>query len=699
MRVPETDVLLTLERALGSCRRAEASLTPHFPELRHLGANSSGLSAVSGAAHMMLAILLARQAILCLLSDFENLQSSHEDADSAFNLQQLGRPREVVDLLKLAFHSSEGGGAANSSAFDKLWGVMQGLTRGGGDGTPLPTPFKALPVLLRDDALAHVSRELRGVASWQSAHPLSGSRLHAKTKLHVPGALSLRVQLDRRSDLGGRATLVFSRDEAGSDELARWHGADAADWQPLLVHDESVWIALSGEGASGKHAKKLWGFRVQAVAEGWLPPAGESQALETPLSLGWRLLQLLCEHRPAELLTRQTFLTLSRYVHTSSAPQLVIAASLLVRLLKLPPSALPEPGNDPRDAWPMERMLALSGVVEAHKRQQPTLPGELLPLHIQLFAELSALAHLRTAMEPSVLDAPAWLCALTELVPVVRFLLRERPKEGETVDVVAELPQRWLGQLESLRFDVLLLQVARLAVEKRGGAAALGRCGQSASVRLSSCIRHAFELDDRAAETWKPLSSLIPPDTSSFTCPPRPPPFRSPPSHKLQSPPPNDTLPPSSLFSPTRASRAGAVDRANARVAAHLRRDEAGRLQARGSALGVATIFAAARRPHPAAAVHRLRRRRPSPPGAAAGAQPAAARARTRGLLRLHGPAPLVGRRLGAAAHAATARGEAGRLARGARRRLAHAHARRDQGRAAAERHREQTQARATMRT
>ena len=40
----------TAVRAMESCQRPEASLAAHFPELRKLGANSSGLSAVSGSA-------------------------------------------------------------------------------------------------------------------------------------------------------------------------------------------------------------------------------------------------------------------------------------------------------------------------------------------------------------------------------------------------------------------------------------------------------------------------------------------------------------------------------------------------------------------------------------------------------------------------------------------------------------------------
>ena len=80
-------------RHLAHCQRAEAAQVAHFPELRHLGTHSSGLGAVSGAAHTTLAIMFVRQAVLHLLADVTALQRSHDDADSAFVLEQLGQPR------------------------------------------------------------------------------------------------------------------------------------------------------------------------------------------------------------------------------------------------------------------------------------------------------------------------------------------------------------------------------------------------------------------------------------------------------------------------------------------------------------------------------------------------------------------------------------------------------------------------------
>ena len=82
--------------------------------------------------------------------------------------------------------------------------------------------------------------------------------------------------------------------------------------------------------------KSLWGFRVRVVAQGWAPPEVESQALEAPLPIGWRLLDLLSKHRPLELLTSQTFFFMARYLHATDAPHHPLAAALLLRLLRLP---------------------------------------------------------------------------------------------------------------------------------------------------------------------------------------------------------------------------------------------------------------------------------------------------------------------------------------------------------------------------
>ena len=190
-RIPETDSLVRSVRPLTHCQRAEASLASQFPELRKLGANSSGLDAVSGAAHTALAIMLMRQAVIYLLADMQGLQTSHEDSDSAFDLAQLGQPRDLLDLLKLAYHSSGGGNTGGGSPFATLWSLIDTLMRADSEGSEvsLPAPFKALPRLLRDDALAHLRRELKASATLHSSHPL------ATTKLRAPSLSSSSARL------------------------------------------------------------------------------------------------------------------------------------------------------------------------------------------------------------------------------------------------------------------------------------------------------------------------------------------------------------------------------------------------------------------------------------------------------------------------------------------------------------------------
>lgn len=90
--------------------------------------------------------------MLFLLSDLQALQRSHDDPASPFDLSQLGRPRELLDVLKLAYHSSgsEGAEGSGSSSFGKLWRLMEELL-GAESASPtaqLPGPFKARSSLL-----------------------------------------------------------------------------------------------------------------------------------------------------------------------------------------------------------------------------------------------------------------------------------------------------------------------------------------------------------------------------------------------------------------------------------------------------------------------------------------------------------------------------------------------------------------------
>ena len=463
-RAPETDALVAYHRQLTQCARAESSLAAHFPEVRQLGANSGGLGVISGAAHTALAILQLRQAVLSLLSDLSGLQASHEDEESIFDLEQLGKPRELLDLLKLAYHSSSG--AEGGGAFSKLWSLIDALMKpeDDDDALELPAPFKALPRLLRDDALVHLKREMKATATLQSLHPLSGVQLGTDQappyKLTLAGAAQLTIQLDQRSELNGTAHLLFTADERGEVVLGRFDGVAAAGgWKNIKVPaSDTVYVRARGSVLDpGKKGKKLWGFRVRITVDSWMPPAAEAEGLETPLAIGWQLLELLCSRRPAELLTLHTFRMLTNYLHSAAAPHRDVAAKLLLRLLRLPAAALPDADADPRASWSMRDVLALMPYVDAATKGEAGVDrvSGLLPPHIQLFAELVAQAHLRSP-PPVRAQHPPWVHGLVDLSAASAFV-RQPSRGAEPLDPMAALPGGWLAQIQQKGCDVLQL--------------------------------------------------------------------------------------------------------------------------------------------------------------------------------------------------------------------------------------------------
>lgn len=400
--------------------------------------------------------MLLRQSVLYLLADVQGLQRSHDDAESAFHLEQLGQPRDLLDLLKLAYHSSSGASLGGASAFAKLWSLMESLMKADSETAQLPGPFRDLPRLLRDDALSHLKRELRGCATLNSQHPLGGSKLHGCHRMRVPGATKLLVQVDVRSQLAGSAYLLFCTDEAGHQPVGRWDMSAANSWRDVTVQGDAIWVHLRGE-LSAKLAKNLWGFRVRVSSQGWAPPEAELQALEAPLDIGWHLLELLCEHRPHELLTSHTFLTIARYLHAAEAPQHALAAALLLRLLKLPASSFLAGAPDPRDLWPMEQLVSLSAHIEWHAKNAVDPVSGLLPLHIQLFAELVAQAWLRLkALSVVPPQARPWIDAVVELSTATSFLLAPHSDDG--VDPLEQLPHTWLASLQNTGLEVLQLR-------------------------------------------------------------------------------------------------------------------------------------------------------------------------------------------------------------------------------------------------
>jgi len=387
----------------------------------------------------------------------------------------------------------------------------------------LPGPFKALPRLLRDDALAHLKREYNGTVMLQSDHPLKGTNLDGRYRLHVPGAAQLTIQIDARSELDGSARLRFCSDEAGQFEVAQFEGVALGRWQNVTASGDTVWVHATGETAKRERSdkRKLWGFCVRMTAEGWMPPEVEAQTLDTPLPIGWQLLELLCEHRPVELLTNHTYLVLTKYVHTAASPHRAAAASLLLRLLKLSPREITPPlpiptaathllaasghgevsmppheqaaglgrvgagggegqglldsrgeiytgaytGADPRAEWPMAPLHGLLRYVEWHAEHGGSagtpLVG-LLPHEIQLYAELVAHAQMR---RPVLLSEASqqWVGGVSDLCHATAHLLPPKPiapgaPPPPPRDVLQQLPGRWLVRLQGMQLDVLTLQ-------------------------------------------------------------------------------------------------------------------------------------------------------------------------------------------------------------------------------------------------
>ena len=400
----------------------------------------------------------------------------------------------MVDLLKLAYHSfaaGGGGGAreapaaptASGGAASQLWSLLESLMRGGAGGgemrTAVPEPFTRLPLLLRDEALALLRREAKGVATAESAHPLpSSAKLGGAYRLHVPAAAQLRVSLDCKSELSGTGHLLFTSDEAGVKAIGRYDGSHPTSWRDLLVAGDTVWVRPGGAPAARgtrerrKSSQRTWGWRVRASAAGWTAPKGEASALEAPLAFGWEVLELLSTHRPHELLTRHTYFALVRYLHAGAAPQRTRAASLLIKLLKLETSELASSAGyasadafaaaDPRDAWPLDPVLALEPLVTRERAAQRAAGSvhALLPTQAQLLAELVAIGYMKRAAAAAAAPPPLppvdqWVTHLAALSAAVRFLL---PLRGAPPpDPFATLPRPWLARLQDESLELLLL--------------------------------------------------------------------------------------------------------------------------------------------------------------------------------------------------------------------------------------------------
>ena len=152
------------------------------------------------------------------------------------------------------------------------------------------------------------------------AMPSTSLRLVALAFAFAPLLPAFALEITHGPILGGpgsRKMKIWARtDEAGRFEVARFEGVALGRWQNVTALGDTVWVHATGETtAKDKRLDKkgkLWGFRVRITAEGWMPPEAEAQTLDTPLPIGWQLLELLCEHRPTELLTNHTYLVLTK---------------------------------------------------------------------------------------------------------------------------------------------------------------------------------------------------------------------------------------------------------------------------------------------------------------------------------------------------------------------------------------------------
>jgi len=114
---------------------------------------------------------------------------------------------------------------------------------------------------------------------------------------------------------------------------------------------------------------------------------------------------------------------------------------------------LPQEGADPRDAWPMDQLLTLGAHIEWYVENAIDVVSGLLPLRIQLFAEVVAQAWLRLksrSQKPP--RTRPWIDGVVALSMATRFFL----EGSQTSDPRELLPTAWLAKLE----DPLELQAA-----------------------------------------------------------------------------------------------------------------------------------------------------------------------------------------------------------------------------------------------
>ena len=263
-------------------------------------------------------------------------------------------PRQLLQLLKLAHLAVGGTGAI--ALFDGLRMLLLSL----------PPTMETLPQMLLADSLDHIARSTRTTVEVESpSHPL-GNTLQLVQRLHIPGAASIRIEVDARSQLpvpelkpnttfaGQRAALCISRDRTTSarrqNNVRKYTGA-AADggWMPVVVQGDTAFIEYTPQApfSAANNSANAWGWRLRAAAETW-PRLSDDVILREPLAIGWPVLHLLYDTVPQVLTSVTVFETMLIVLRHESSAHKESAVALLLRLLQLPSDVL---SHDGRRDW------------------------------------------------------------------------------------------------------------------------------------------------------------------------------------------------------------------------------------------------------------------------------------------------------------------------------------------------------------
>ena len=161
---------------------------------------AAALAAHCAAAQEALGVLCMRRAVMSV-----GIGSS-EAVEGVTMMQkvsaQLDEPKQLLLMLKLAL-------AAGGAGFDSLFDGLRPILR-----NP-PGRLVELPLLLREDAIRDVRLSLAAMQTVESTHPLRNVLIGRQCVLTIPGASSIRVEADSRTQIPPNFQLVVLPGVAG----------------------------------------------------------------------------------------------------------------------------------------------------------------------------------------------------------------------------------------------------------------------------------------------------------------------------------------------------------------------------------------------------------------------------------------------------------------------------------------------------